>query len=357
MAGAPERGGSIELAAGPNEAGTRLDRLLADRLPDLSRARVQALVRAGAVTSAGRTLGEPGHRVKPGERFTVALPPVAPSTVRPEPIPLDIVYEDAHLVVLDKPAGLVVHPAAGHASGTLVNALVAHCGDGLSGIGGEKRPGIVHRLDKDTSGLLVVAKTDAAHRGLAEQFAAHGADGRLARAYVAVVWGVPERPSGTIAARLARSVANRKKIAVVGGEAGRHAVTRYRVLQAFDTPRRARAASLLRLELETGRTHQIRVHLAHAGHPILGDTVYGTGFKASAELLGSAAQAALAHLGRQALHAAELGFEHPVSGKRLGFASPPPASMADLIAALQVEGPAAPSASAGRRQPRHRTGG
>ena len=255
MAGAPERGGGIELEAGPNEAGTRLDRLLADRLPDLSRARVQRSC-ARRRHQRGADLREPGHRVKPGERFTVALPPVAPSTVRPEPIALDIVYEDAHLVVLDKPAGLVVHPAAGHASGTLVNALVAHCGDGLSGIGGEKRPGIVHRLDKDTSGLLVVAKTDAAHRGLAEQFAAHGADGRLARAYVAVVWGVPERPSGTIAARLARSVANRRKIAVVGGEAGRHAVTRYRVLQAFDTPRRARAASLLRLELETGRTHR-----------------------------------------------------------------------------------------------------
>jgi 23S rRNA pseudouridine1911/1915/1917 synthase len=339
MPGAADAARRIEVEAGAGDAGTRLDRLLAARLPDLSRARLQALVRAGAVASAGRTIGEPGHRVKPGERFTLELPPAAPSEVRAEPIALDIVYEDAHVVVLDKPAGMVVHPAAGHASGTLVNALIAHCGDSLSGIGGEKRPGIVHRLDKDTSGLLVVAKSDAAHRGLAEQFAAHGADGRLARAYLAVVWGVPERPRGTIAARLARGAANRKKIAVVTGEAGRHAATRYEVLRSFDASRRTGVASLLRLELETGRTHQIRVHLAHLGHPVLGDAVYGTGFKASAELLDGPARAALARLGRQALHAAELGFELPVSRKRLHFVSPPPAPIAELIDALGAPSP------------------
>jgi 23S rRNA pseudouridine1911/1915/1917 synthase len=328
----------------------RLDRLLAVRVPELSRARVQALLRAGAVTSAGRTISEAGQRVKPGERFTLALPPPAPVDVLPEPIALDIVYEDEHLVVVDKPTGLVVHPAAGHASGTLVNALIAHCGDSLSGIGGERRPGIVHRLDKETSGLLVVAKTDAAHRGLAGQFAAHGADGRLARAYLALVWGVPERPRGVIAARLARSAANRRKIAVVASEAGRHAVTRYQVQRSFDAPRRAGVASLLRLELETGRTHQIRVHLAHTGHPIMGDAAYGTGFKASSELLGSAAQEALARLRGQALHAAELGFAHPVTGRRLRFASSLPPSMADLLAAL--EEPESSTAAAPAKTPR-----
>jgi 23S rRNA pseudouridine1911/1915/1917 synthase len=260
-----------------------------------------------------------------------------PAAPQPQAIPLAVVYEDAHLIVIDKPKGLAVHPGPGHATGTLVNALIAHCGASLSGIGGVRRPGIVHRLDKDTTGLLVVAKTDRAHAGLAEQFAAHGVDGRLERRYQALVWGAPERPRGSIDAALARSSANRTKIAVVREAAGRHAVTRYAVLETYGGGATKPIASLLELELETGRTHQIRVHLAHIGHPLLGDMTYGAGFKASARNLGDAAQAALEALGRQALHAGTLAFVHPVTGKRLRFTSPLPADMARLAAALAKE--------------------
>jgi len=302
----------------------------------MSRAAVQALLRSGHVTDAqSTTIRDGAHRVKPGEVYRIVVPEPQPATPAPEPMALNVVYEDASLIVIDKPAHLVVHPAVGHASGTLVNALIAHCGESLSGIGGVKRPGIVHRLDKGTSGLLVVAKTDAAHSGLAEQFAAHGADGRLERAYLALVWGKPLRPRGTIEARLARSQANRTKIAVVKGAAGRHAVTHYEVLKTY-APRGAAAVSLLRLHLETGRTHQIRVHLAHVGHPVVGDPVYGSGFKAKAETLPEPARGAVMGLKRQALHAAELGFEHPVTGKRLRFESPLPDDLAAVLAALDL---------------------
>jgi 23S rRNA pseudouridine1911/1915/1917 synthase len=317
------------------EAGERLDRFLARRLPALSRSRLQALIRAGAVTSDGIVQGELGARVKAGETYQVTVPAPEPAKPAAEAIALAVVYEDKDLIVVDKPKGLAVHPGPGHASGTLVNALIAHCGESLSGIGGVKRPGIVHRLDKDTTGLLVVAKTDRAHQGLAEQFASHGADGRLERGYRALVWGMPDRPRGVIDAPLARSTANRTKIAVVSAErAGRHAVTRYEVLQSFKAGAPKPVASLVRLVLETGRTHQVRVHLAHISHPLLGDMTYGAGFKASARQLTPAAQAALAALGRQALHAAELAFVHPVTGRRLAFESPLPADMAALVAAL-----------------------
>ena len=251
-----------------------------------------------------------------------------------ESIALTVAYEDEHLLVIDKPAGLVVHPAAGHATGTLVNALIAHCGDSLSGIGGVRRPGIVHRLDKDTSGLLVVAKSDVAHRGLSEQFAAHGADGRMERAYLAVVWGAMPLPRGRIDAALARSRTNRTRICVVQGEAGRAAVTHFEVEQGFVGQRGKIVASSLECRLETGRTHQIRVHLAHIGHPLLGDKTYGAHFSASAGTLSADAQDALAALGRQALHAVRLGFVHPVTGKRMRLESPPPADLARLLAAL-----------------------
>jgi 23S rRNA pseudouridine1911/1915/1917 synthase len=318
------------------EAGVRLDKLLAQRIGELSRARIQALIRSGNVSGAdGATIGDGSYRVKPGEAFTVQVPAPEPAAPAGEAIDLDVVYEDRDVIVVDKPAHLVVHPAAGHASGTLVNALIAHCGDSLSGIGGVKRPGIVHRLDKGTSGLLVVAKTDAAHRGLSEQFAAHGIDGRMHRAYLALVWGKPLRPRGTISARLARSQSNRTKIAIAKGESGRHAVTHYEVLKTLKTA--AGLVSLLKLTLETGRTHQIRVHLAHIGHPVLGDRTYASGFKAKAANLGEAARAALDGLERQALHAAELGFEHPVTGKKLSFASELPADMQRLLAALQQD--------------------
>ena len=280
---------SIELIAGPEDAGQRIDRWLAGRIGNLSRARLQALIRDGHV-SGGGTIREARTPVKPGTTYTVNLPPARETAVKGECLPLDIVYEDDFLIVIDKPAGLVVHPAAGHASGTLVNALIAHCGQSLSGIGGVKRPGIVHRLDKDTSGLLVVAKTDAAHQGLSDQFKSHGRDGRLHRSYLAFVWGRLPRPRGSVEARLGRSRANRMKIAVVHGDEGRSATTHYEVLESFAGQRPAGDVSLLRLVLETGRTHQIRVHLAHIGHPVLGDPVYGVGFKTRVAAMSGAAK-------------------------------------------------------------------
>jgi 23S rRNA pseudouridine1911/1915/1917 synthase len=328
-------------------AGQRLDRLLTGELAGFSRSRLQAIIREGAVQSNGRTIGDPGHRVKSGERIVVALPEAEPPEPKGEKIALNVLYEDSHIIVIDKPAGLVVHPAPGHREGTLVNALIAHCGESLSGIGGVKRPGIVHRLDKDTSGILVVAKTDAAHRGLAEQFSAHGADGRLRRAYLALVWGTFDRPSGMIDAPLQRSTRNRTKMMVTRRAEARHAVTHYEVLETFAGAKGKPVASLVRAELETGRTHQIRVHLAHIGHPVMGDPVYGSGFKSSAALLDSRAKAALERLGRQALHAANLGFEHPVTLRKLVFESPPPADMASLMAALVSKHKAAPAKRSG----------
>jgi 23S rRNA pseudouridine1911/1915/1917 synthase len=335
--------GRYEVLAAAGDAGERLDRFLAARLAGLSRSRLQALIRAGAVTRNGLKVQDLDRSVTAGERYLVEVPPPEPAEPEPQAMQLAVRYEDADLLVVDKPAGLAVHPGPGHASGTLVNALIAHCGASLSGIGGVKRPGIVHRLDKDTTGLLVVAKTDRAHQGLAEQFAAHGADGRLERGYRAIVWGAPERARGLIDAPLARSAANRTRIAVTRAGSGRRAVTRYEVLERFAAagttgggPGAKPVVSLLRLVLETGRTHQVRVHLAHIGHPLLGDATYGAGFKASARQLGPAAQAALAALGRQALHAAELAFVHPVSGKRLKFVSPLPADMARLLACLRA---------------------
>jgi 23S rRNA pseudouridine1911/1915/1917 synthase len=331
----PGEGVRHEVMAGAADAGERLDRVLAARLPDLSRSRLQALIRAGSVTRGGAAVHDPGVRVRAGERYAVAVPPPEPAVPEPQAMALTVVYEDCDVIVIDKPKGLAVHPGPGHPSGTLVNALIAHCGTSLSGISGVRRPGIVHRLDKDTTGLLVVAKTDRAHQGLAKQFAAHGSDGRLKRGYRAVAWGVPERPHGSIEAPLARSAANRTKIAVARAGSGRRAVTHYEVLERFG-PAGKPVASLLRLVLETGRTHQVRVHLAHAGHPLLGDSTYGAGHKASARKLTAEAQAALAALGRQALHAAELAFVHPVSGRRLAFESPLPPDMADLLAALRL---------------------
>ncbi|MDX2204985.1 MAG: RluA family pseudouridine synthase [Hyphomicrobiaceae bacterium] len=316
----------------------RLDKALAERLADLSRARLQALIAEGRLSRDGVVMTDGAARAAPGY-YLLDIPPPAPAEPAAEAIALSVLYEDAHLIVIDKPRGMVAHPAAGHASGTLVNALLAHCGPSLSGIGGVRRPGIVHRLDKDTTGLLLVAKSDAAHRALAEQFAAHGADGRLERGYRALAWGVPDRPRGSIDAPLGRSSANRTRMAVVAGDRGRRAVTHYSVLEAFPAARGDAGrpvASLLRLTLETGRTHQVRVHLAHIGHPLLGDMTYGSGHKASARKLGPAAAAALAALGRQALHAAELKFEHPVTGKRLAFESALPADMAALVAALRA---------------------
>jgi 23S rRNA pseudouridine1911/1915/1917 synthase len=327
MASPPHRHLKAEVAS--QEAGTRADLWLARRFPELSRARFQALIAKGHVRVEGRPLGDPGLRLKAGHSVEAEIPPPEPATPVAASIPLAIVYEDDQLIVIDKPAGLVVHPAAGHRGDTLVNALIGHCGASLSGINGVERPGIVHRLDKDTSGLLVVAKTDAAHRGLAEQFASHGRDGRLERAYLAIVWGTPERKRGTIDSGLARSPSDRRKMAVSRGTAARQAVTHYEVKEKLGP------ASLLECRLETGRTHQIRVHLAHAGHPLLGDATYGRGFTSSARRLTPAAREALAALGRQALHAAVLGFEHPTKHRPMRFTSPPPADFATLLDALR----------------------
>ena len=262
----------------------------------------------------------------------LAVPPAEDAAPMPEAMELQIVFEDSDLIVIDKPAGLVVHPAPGNETGTLVNALVAHCRDDLSGIGGVRRPGIVHRLDKDTSGLIVVAKNDAAHQGLSAQFQAHGRDGRLERSYVALAWGVFDRPAGVIDKPLARSMTNRRKMAIARPGTGRRAVTHYEVEAVYGEGRAQ--VTRVKLQLETGRTHQIRVHLADAGHPLLGDLVYGAGYRASEALLAEAAQDALRKLGRQALHAAVLGFEHPITGARLRFESDLPADLDALCSAL-----------------------
>ncbi len=317
----------------PSLAGLRLDQALARLFPQYSRNRLQAWLRSGHIRFDGER-AEPRRPVAGGERIDLA-PPVPPAAAAPraQKIPLAVVYEDRDLIVIDKPAGLVVHPGAGNETGTLVNALIAHCGASLSGVGGERRPGIVHRLDKDTSGLLVAAKNDLAHRGLAEQFAAHGRDGILERSYLAIVWGRPERATGTISAALARSSANRQKMAVSRGAAARPAVTHYEVLETFG---KQPLASLLRCRLETGRTHQIRVHLAHLGHPLLGDATYGGGFKSSATKLPEAARNALMALNRQALHAASLGFRHPRTGRMLRFSSPLPVDFQTLLETLRA---------------------
>jgi 23S rRNA pseudouridine1911/1915/1917 synthase len=304
----------------PAHAGWRLDRALAAAVPTLSRERLKGLIRSGAVEARGTPVRDPAIKVRGDESLRVAVPDPEPAHNEPQDIPLTILFEDEHLLVVDKPAGLVVHPAAGNFDGTLVNALLHHCAGQLSGIGGVARPGIVHRIDKDTSGLLVVAKTDVAHEGLAKQFAAHSID----RRYCAVVSGVPKASEGKIDAPLARSATNRKKIAIVEGSRGKRAVTHWKRLKVL------RDAALLECRLETGRTHQVRVHLASIGHPLVGDPVYGRSGKTHGKLLKE--------LGfhRQALHAAELGFTHPVTKNRLSFSSPMPPDMQELIKALGV---------------------
>jgi 23S rRNA pseudouridine1911/1915/1917 synthase len=307
----------LTATAGPDDAGQRLDKFLASRWPELSRARLRDLIEAGEVRRDDAVITEGSSRVKPGQNYALRLPEPRPALPKPEARPLDVVFEDEHLIVVDKPAGLVVHPAAGNLDGTLVNALLHHCAGQLSGIGGVARPGIVHRIDKDTSGLLVVAKSDAAHEGLARQFADHS----IERAYLAVCNGHPTPAEGTISARVGRSDANRKKMAVLPKESsrGKHAVTRYKTL------RKMPHCSLVECRLETGRTHQVRVHLASIGHPLVGDPVYGRA--------NSALRPVLQKLGfrRQALHAAVLGFIHPVTGHSLSFSSDLPPDMAELI--------------------------
>jgi 23S rRNA pseudouridine1911/1915/1917 synthase len=301
---APTKSQRHQVAAGEAQTGERLDRLIAAALPELSRSRAKALIETGQVSSGGATISEPSYRVKPGQVFTVGVPSAAPIELAAQAIALDIVYEDSDLVVINKPAGMVVHPSPGHADATLVNALMAHCGGSLSGIGGELRPGIVHRLDKDTSGLMVVAKNDAAHRALSDALAAH----QVERTYHALISGVPTPAQGEIEGAIGRHPSNRQKMAIVT-RGGKAALTRYRVLRRFGA-----AASLVECRLVTGRTHQIRVHLAAIGHPVLGDLTYGRLTAARLASLGPVAAQAIKQLGRQALHAIRLKFSHPRTG-------------------------------------------
>lgn len=322
----------VDIIAGPDDEGLRLDRVLAKHLPELSRTRIQALIAEGRLSRDGRAVTGASAKIAGGERFTLTLPPPEPAAPEPQDIPLAIVHEDDHLIVIDKPAGMVVHPAPGNPDGTLVNALLYHCGSSLSGIGGVRRPGIVHRLDKDTSGLLVVAKNDAAHRALAAQFADHGRTGPLERAYIAFVWGEPSAPRGTVDAPIDRHPVSRDRMAVRPG--GRFAITHWERQAVYADAQGRPVASRLECRLETGRTHQIRVHLAHIGHPLLGDETYGTGHRTKAARLAAPARQALETLSRQALHAARLGFEHPANGTFMRFESPLPADLAALEAAL-----------------------
>ncbi len=328
----------MSLVAGEADAGLRLDVAVtaAAKLQEvvLSRTRAKNLIEAGYLTIDGTIVLDGNRKLKQGEAVALLVPPAEEPEPLGEDIALTIVFEDDHLVVIDKPAGLVVHPAPGHGSGTLVNALIHHCGESLSGIGGVRRPGIVHRLDKDTSGLLVVAKTDAAHQGLSRLFADHGRTLPLTRSYVAFLWGRPERPFGSVDAPLGRHATDRLRMAVVPEERGRAAITHWRTEREFGSTE-APVASRVACHLETGRTHQIRVHMAHLGHPVLADALYARGFKSKTSRLSEPARAALAALGgRQALHAAVLGFEHPVTGDVLEFESALPPELAALEAAL-----------------------
>ena len=311
----------ISVSIAPEAAGWRLDRALAAAVTTVSRERLKALISSGEVRdAAGLQVRDPATKTKAGDAYEIRIPaPVAPHN-EPQDIALEIVFEDEHLIVVDKPAGMVVHPAAGNFDGTLVNALLHHCAGRLSGIGGVARPGIVHRIDKDTSGLMVAAKTDVAHEGLAAQFARHS----ILRRYEAIIAGRPNPPSGTVDAPLARSSANRQKMAIVDEGRGKRAVTHYRML----TP--LREAALVECRLETGRTHQVRVHMTSLGHPLLGDPVYGRTRTAHRELLNRLS------FQRQALHAAELGFVHPVAKGNLSFKSAIPSDMQELFRALTV---------------------
>ena len=316
---------AVAVGARGEEVGQRLDRVLAAHLPELSRSRLKRLIESGQVTLAGAAVRDPSSRVRSGQEFVVHLPEPESAVPAAQPMPLAIRFEDAHIIVIDKPAGMVVHPAPGNPDGTLVNALLAHCGDSLAGIGGVRRPGIVHRLDKDTSGLLVVAKTEVAHRALTRDFAAR----RIERAYAAVVWGAPAA-TGEITGNIGRSSRDRKKMAVVDAGRGRMAATRWEVERRFGT-----VAALLECRLATGRTHQIRVHLAHVGHPLVGDPVYcGRAGRGLARLGPGAVE--IRAFPRQALHARRLGFNHPATGEPLAFDSELPDDLRRLLGYLEV---------------------
>ena len=324
----------LEVTVAGDEGTVRLDRVLAVRLADLSRSRLKALILAGSVAIKSAPVRDPAYHVTPGDTITIDVPEAVAAEPSGEDIALDIVHEDDDIIVIDKPKGLVVHPAAGHETGTLVNALIAHCGASLSGIGGVRRPGIVHRLDKDTSGLMVAAKNDRAHKSLTEQFADHGRTGEMRRGYMALVWGVPNRQRGAVDAPIDRHPFAREKMAV--RDSGRAAITHWEIKESFNGRDGKPVAALLACQLETGRTHQIRVHLAHIGHPLMGDAVYGPHFKTKASHLGPGGQEALNALGRQALHAYLLALEHPKTGEILHWERPLPEDLLLLQNALRA---------------------
>jgi 23S rRNA pseudouridine1911/1915/1917 synthase len=327
-------GQRLQVIVAGDEGSARLDRVLAARLSEVSRSRLKALILAGKVAVGNAPVSDPAYHVASGDTITIDVPEPSPPEPLGENIALEIVYEDDEIIVIDKPKGLVVHPAAGHETGTLVNALIAHCGASLSGIGGVRRPGIVHRLDKDTTGLLVVAKNDAAHQSLSAQFADHGRSGAMRRGYYAFVWGVPNRQRGTVNAPIDRHPRAREKMAV--REGGREAVTHWEIVESFNGRDGKPVAALLACQLETGRTHQIRLHMAHIGHPLMGDSVYGAHFKTKASHLGTQSQAALAALGRQALHAYLLALEHPKTGLILEWISDLPEDLTYLRKCLRA---------------------
>ncbi len=318
------RGRTVMITVPEDVESDRLDRVLAGQLPELSRSRLKSLIEQGYVRSASGAVTQASLRVGPGQSFAIFIEDAQPAEPLPQQIDLSIVYEDAEIIVIDKPAGMVVHPAPGNRDNTLVNALLAHCGLDLTGIGGVARPGIVHRIDKDTSGLLVAAKTAAAHAGLSVQFAKHTID----RAYRAIVWGVPVPPKGTITGNIGRSPADRKKMAVLR-QGGRNATTHYAVLRGFHD-----IAAEVECRLDTGRTHQIRVHMTHLGHPLIGDPVYGRADRRRQALKDVQVAAAVAGFDRQALHATRLGFVHPTTGQPIAFDSKPPADFEALAEAL-----------------------
>ncbi len=308
------------------EAGQRLDRVLAARHPEFSRTRLKALIEEGRVSGDGATITEPSYRVKPGQTFTTQVPEAAPYEPEGQEIPLDILYEDSELIVIDKQAGLVVHPAPGNLDLTLVNALIAHCGDSLSGIGGVRRPGIVHRLDKGTSGVMVAAKTDLAHHALSRQFEKRTAE----RAYLALVWGMPTPSQGRIEGNIGRDPRHRKKMAIVPEGKGKPAATNYRIVKRYGV-----WASLVECRLETGRTHQVRVHMTHLGYPLVGDPLYGRATKARVKGLPDNVVEAMRGFHRQALHARLLAFKHPESKEMLSFESELPNDMKSLCDILE----------------------
>lgn len=319
--------------------GQRLDQWLTDQFkPEFSRSRLQALIKEGNLTIDNVVIREPKTKLRAAQKVTLTLPPPVAAWPIAENIALDILYEDEDLIVINKPAGLVVHPGNGNWDGTLVNALIYHCGDSLSGIGGVKRPGIVHRLDKNTSGVMVAAKNDFIHSHLSAQFADHGRTGVLERNYIGILWGLPSRSNGTVETSLGRARNDRTRQAVVNPEVhgARHAVTHFKVLEAFGAKNDATAtASLVQCRLETGRTHQIRVHMAHIGHPLVGDMDYGSAFKTKVNKLETQLAEIVKKFQRQALHAQSLTFEHPRNGEILTFRSPPPQDFQELISAFQ----------------------